>query len=322
MQILVTLALVALLLYVVDLGSLARVLTGIHPSLFLAGLLPVFADRLLMAGKWFPLLRCQAPSIGFGRALRAYLAAGFAAYILPATVGADLLRAIALGRGRRLVVEVGSSIAVERLLGMLASAVFTFVALLLALRAEIPLDFVLPWALTALLVSAGFSMLPFSRRVMGWSLAVARRLGVARLESLVGRLVKALEAYRSERRILLVFTLLSLVEQFLPVAGLWIFAQAIEVPVSLEMLIITGALVNFVMRLPVSFNGIGAAEAGYVFLLGLFGIPAEQALALALLARVGEILGVLPGALFWSDLAGFREAASTDPARADAGTGR
>lgn len=307
LRLLVTLGLVALLLAVVDLGGVAEALRGVRPGFFLLGLAVVFGDRLLMAGKWYPLLRSQAPSIGFGRALRAYLATGFASYLLPATVGADVLRAVALGRGRRLVVEVGASIAVERLLGMLASAVFTLVALITAIRAEIRMEFLLPWALLSLGISLTLSMLPFSRALARLGLGLADRMGLRRLRSLVERFVRAIEPYRSDRGILATFTILSILEQLFPVAGLWFFARALGINVSLEMLIVSVPLVVFLSRLPVAFNGIGAVEGGYVYLLGLFGVGAEQALALAVTGRIGEILGVLPGALFWSDLAGRRD---------------
>ena len=46
-------------------------------------------------------------------------------------------------------------------------------------------------------------------------------------------------------------------------------------------------------------GALGVQEGGYVLLCGLFGIPADQALALALIRRLRDIALGLPGLIVW-----------------------
>ena len=79
-------------------------------------------DRLLMAWKWWLLVRSRDASLGLWAAVRAYYLASFAGYFLPMTVGADAVRIGALAGTSRTAVLV-ASVVLERLIGALAQAV-------------------------------------------------------------------------------------------------------------------------------------------------------------------------------------------------------
>ena len=79
-------------------------------------------DRLLMAWKWWLLVRSRDASLGLWAAVRAYYLASFAGYFLPMTVGADAVRIGALAGTSRPAVLV-ASVVLERLIGALAQAV-------------------------------------------------------------------------------------------------------------------------------------------------------------------------------------------------------
>src|SRR5262245_3757425 len=101
----ITCVFAVILLRLVDVRAVARVLAGADWRLVAAAVGVGLVDRVLMIGKWYPLLRIQAPSVGLWRAARAYLVGNFAGFFLPSTVGPDVVRAIALGRDRSLVPE-------------------------------------------------------------------------------------------------------------------------------------------------------------------------------------------------------------------------
>ena len=114
-----------------------------------------------MIGKWYPLLKVQGLDIPLAQATRVYLAASFASLFLPTSVGADIVRTLALGGERRATLEVGASIVVERMLGLAASVILCTSVLVLALWQAFPLGFLLPWILAvgAGLLGATFLML-------------------------------------------------------------------------------------------------------------------------------------------------------------------
>jgi uncharacterized membrane protein YbhN (UPF0104 family) len=51
--------------------------------------------------------------------------------------------------------------------------------------------------------------------------------------------------------------------------------------------------------LPITIAGLGVREVGFVYFLGLGGMPAEVALPLALIQRLFTIIATLPGAWWY-----------------------
>jgi uncharacterized membrane protein YbhN (UPF0104 family) len=117
----------------------------------------------------------------------------------------------------------------------------------------------------------------------------------------IRRCGRAYTVYRDQKAVLVLIGLLSLVEQFFPIFGAWILSHALSASVTFRMLIIAVPLTLFVSRLPIAMSGIGAAEGTLVYLLGLFGVPSQEALALALACTALNIVTAVPGLLFWAD---------------------
>jgi glycosyltransferase 2 family protein len=299
----VSVALLLLLAWIVDLEELAAVLLGADARLLGLALLVALADRALMIGKWYPLLRAQGLEIPLAHAASAYLAASFASMFLPASIGGDVLRTIALGGPRRAMMEVGASILLERMLGLAASAALCMLALVLALAESLPLAFLMPWVLAAAAAPVGIALLalwPGGRR---WP----ERYREHRWFGLAQRFALACVLYRHRPGTLAAVGLLSLVEQTFPIVIYWILGHALGLEVPLLALVIAVPLTLLVGRLPIAVAGIGVIEGAMVYLLGLLGIAPPEALSVALAGRLVEIAVSLPGALFWSSLAPRRE---------------
>ncbi len=307
LRLLVAAALLALLARSVRLGEVARAVAAAAPGPLALALLLGLADRALMIGKWYPLLHAQVPEVGVTRAARAYLAAGFASYFLPTSVGADALRSVALGRGRRAVAEVGASVVVERLLGLFGSLSLALVSLALAWRGPVPsprsLGAFLPWAAAGwaavlALLLAGFRSRAFDAfavRLHG------RRSG--RGAEILARIAAAAERYRRAPRTIAWTAAASAGEQLFPVLILWTLARSLGLPVPFLTHLAVVPLAMLVGRLPISIAGLGVFEGALVGLYGLYGVPRADALAVAVAARAIEVAAQLPGAFFWSDLA-------------------
>ena len=298
----VSAVLLAVLAWLVDLRSLGKLLLAADPLLMSVAIAAALGDRALMIGKWYPLLRAQGIDVPLLRAARVYLAAGFASYFLPTSVGGDLFRAVALGRRQRKIVEIAASIVMERLLGIAASGILAAVALAVALGASVPLYFLLPWAVGAMAAAIAAVTLPlaprFSVHVRRWLEAHPR----SRSAQIGLKFGAAYGLYRHHARQLVIVGLLSVIEQGVPILVFWILGHALGIIVSPQALIVAVPLALFVARLPIAVAGIGVLEGGLVLILGLFGVPTVAAVSLALAGRVVEVAGALPGAFFWADL--------------------
>lgn len=297
----VTAAFVALILWLVDLEAAAQLLASADLSLLLLAYLVAWADRLLMLGKWYPLLHALAPHIPFGRAARAYLAASAATLILPSTIGPDALRAAALGRRDGRILEVGASVVAERLLGLVASCMFVALAIAVGLWYALPLAFV-AFVPVLLLAAVGVALVPLvaplRRRALAWLHGRGerwQRYG-ARIEDVFAR-------YGERPGLLAVVFALTLVEQLFPIVVLWILGLAIHAQIGFVALLVGWPVAGLIARIPVSLAGLGPADAGLIWVLGLFGVSGAGGLALVVIDRLLEIVLLVPAAVFWREIA-------------------
>lgn len=319
----VTLVLVLLLGRLMNARAVGRLILSAQVLPLLAAVAFSVADRVVMIGKWYPLLRAQLPAVPLRSAIRVYVAAGLAYYFLPISVGADILRAAALGRERGETARVTASVVVERVLGLGALGVACALSLVVATRTSESLHALLPWALLVILLSLGVLVLPLSGRA-GAAFSRWAESRVSRLRgTFVGRLGTAYLAYSRHRRILLWSGLLSLLEQAFPILTMWLLAIGLGSHVTLPMLVVAMPPALFAGRLPISVAGLGVAEGALVYILSLFGVPVTEAAALAILGRLMDILVVaLPGVFLWRHLAPALRAYPVLEEASDAGSGR
>lgn len=298
LKVAVTLGLLGVLFHTVDIPTSLRLITQARWPLLFSAVGLVLLDRGIVIVKWLPLLRIQLPNVSAWSAAKAYYGASFAALIMP-SAGSDVLRAIVLGRGRKASAEIGASIVVERLLGFVASAALNLMALAVAMRQSVDLTFLAPWALASAVVGVAFLVLPLYAPSVA---SLTRRVPLLpRLLShpIVRRFVAGYQAYRQNGRWLLIVGSISLLEQLIPVVVLWLISRAIGTNVSAVMLFVAVPLALFASRLPLSIWGLGVEELSLVYLLGLFNIPAYEAVAISVGGRLVEFIGVSPGAFFW-----------------------
>jgi uncharacterized membrane protein YbhN (UPF0104 family) len=254
-----------------------------------------------MIAKWYPLLVVQAPAISFAEATRSYLVANFTNYFLPSTLGSDALRAAALGRRHDRILEVGASIAAERLGGLLANGVVVAVSLAVALRMAVPMGPISHFAL-AVLAGAGLaSFLIFWGRFRGLLESLLPRGLLGQHEARLRRFVGAYVAYKRHPRMLAGVGLLTLVEVCVPIAVYYAVALAIHAPLGIATLVVAVPIANLVAKVPISIAGLGPQEATLVSLLDLLGVAPEAGFTLAALTRVLDVLISLPGAFLWPD---------------------
>lgn len=76
-------------------------------------------------------------------------------------------------------------------------------------------------------------------------------------------------------------------------------ALALGLSVPFWYMFFTIAIVWLILTLPISFFGLGAREAGFIYFFSLIGISAPSAVAFSLLALFSNLLMAIPGALFF-----------------------
>jgi glycosyltransferase 2 family protein len=305
LQLLVSGAVLALLLWQIDLGQTIDILSESRWGYVLASLAIFLATTWLMAWRWWMLLRVRGVHEPYGWLVRMYFVSYAASQVLPTAIGGDAVRIIEHARRRPDVrATAAGAVVMERILGSVGTLVLVALALALAAgRYEgVRLLVILELALFAALVVLG--LLLFSRK-LGRHLEerlfpLGKRL---RIDGPMQSLYRAMHEYRNAPRALFWVLVVTLVAQLARVIAIWLCGEAVGIDVSPLVYIILGPLLFLVQMIPFTLNGIGVREAFFVGFLGRFDVPQEAAFAAGFLYFAVSIATSLPGAvLFWRNM--------------------
>lgn len=284
--------------YVVDGRQMLRILSGFSLAYLILALAVVTLDRALMAYKWTVLLKAQGHRLGLLDAVTIYCTSMIWGLALPATVGADAIRAVMVTRRGFDGTDVVTSIIIERAIGFILALALGVVSLLVLRGSGVlppTYDTAVYAGIAVLLGSIALLFASMNERLIGWGLA---RLSPSLRESKVVRLLtgftNAYHALGAARRAMAQFCVLTVVEQLLWVFFTWTLARGLGVPVDLLLMLGVLPVAMLISRLPVSFDGLGIFEVVFVGLLLLAGISAESSLAIAISGRVIQIAAFLP----------------------------
>jgi uncharacterized protein (TIRG00374 family) len=299
-RILGSVLLLSLVAWRLDWARVGAAFAGLRVSLWLAAVGMYLLAQVVSSVRW----RMMARVLGLTGTTRQYVGwyyiGMFFNLCLPTSVGGDVVRAWYLARqpggtpplGRTTSAVV--SVFADRLSGVCLLCLLAVVA---ALLSPVPLpDWV---AVCVTVIGAGLVVglvaLPVARRL----LAAWPGLLPENLRDRVERLLDAFLIYARRGRVLLASTLLSAFVQVLNAVLVWMtgVALGLDVPVTWYCLIVP--LVVLLTLLPVSLNGMGLRELGYVVLLMPVGVDESKAVTLAFLGFAVTLLSSLLGLGFY-----------------------
>jgi glycosyltransferase 2 family protein len=305
LQLLVSGAVLALLLWQIDLGQTIDILRESHWGYVLGSLVIFVATTWLMAWRWWLLLRVRGVHEPYGWLVRMYFVSYAASQVLPTAIGGDAVRIIEHARRRPDVrATAAGAVVMERILGAAGTLVLVAVALAVAAgRYEgVRLLVILELALFAALVILG--LLLFSKQ-LGRHLEerlfpLGKRL---RIDGPMQSLYRTMHEYRNTPQALFWVIVVTVAAQIGRVIAIWLCGEAVGIDVSPWVYVILGPLLFLVQMIPFTLNGIGVREAFFVGFLGRFDVPQETAFAAGFLYFAVSIVTSLPGAiLFWRNM--------------------
>lgn len=236
---------------------------------FLAGLGLMLISRLLVATRWYVLLRSGRVDISYSRASMLTFTGLFATNFLPTTIGGDVVRlagAMQMGYDRAVCL---ASIAADRLIGMLG------------------MMFVLPFGLPAILsqvsqpgLQAGAFM-----NFAGRSMNFARRT------------LQTFSIWLKQPAALLASLGCSFGHMLCTFGALYILIEGLGSHVSFWLIGGLWGVAYFVTLIPISINGFGVQELSLTYLFSTAGgLNATTSLAVAVMIRILFMISSLPGA--------------------------
>ena len=261
--------------------ALLQQLAQVDPLFFaLATAASIFAN-LVSAARWCVLARGLGLAAPFGRMVLMYFRGVTMNVLLPgATVSGDLLRSYQLSNLQNPLLRSGLSVVLDRLSGLWMLCALSLASLLgaaaMGMLARMSADAF--YTYVGLLVIAVVSP---------WIPLPVRKLEEARRNALQsgGPLLRS--------------AWLSAGVQVASSFALWLCGLAAGLTLSYPLMLAAAAPIFIMAAVPLGWAGFGARELSAVVVLGLLGVPADQAAAAALLYGLAAVVqGALAAPLF------------------------
>ena len=248
------------------------------------------------AVRWTVLARPLGIKTPFKDLVQYYLIGMFFNLFAPSTVGGDVTRVYYLvkdedahAKGRPVTtVHAAISVLMDRGIGMVVLVWLGAVALLLFPSYAVPRTVRNVTFLLALGLLVGVLLAPVLKSFLpedGHQFTVKLRL--------------ALRGYRLHWRAVLAAALFSLIVHVIQAWMHTVMGRALGLELPFSFCLIVYPLVGTFSAIPISLNGLGLREGGYVFLLAVVGIGTEQAIAFGILLFLIVALDSMLGGLLF-----------------------
>ena len=299
---------ILLLKVLVSGGLLAYFISRVHPERFVQtfasakfsyiglAMLVYLATQVVSVLRWTALARPLGIKTPLKDMMRYYLIGMFFNLFAPGTVGGDVSRVYYLVRDEdarakgsaATTVHATMSVLMDRAIGMVVLVWLGAAGLLLFPEYRVPHTARLATLLLALGLLVGSLLTPLLRRFMPLD---GHRL--------VAKLRLAFRSYRMHWRALLTAAMLSLVIHLVQAWMHVVMGLALDLNVPFSFALIVYPLVGTFSAIPISLNGLGLREGGYMLLLAVIGIGTEKGIAFGLLLFLVVALDSLIGGLLF-----------------------
>ena len=286
-----------LLLWRVDVSEAREALRGAHVPWLGAALLAQLGSKTCWILRWDALLTPSGNRRPFLELLRYVLIGLFFNNFLPTSVGGDVVRGVELSRSGVPRPVAGASVVGDRVVGLLALALMAAVGGALGVLWWPGQG---PWA-TAGLFAVGVALLiaGISRPEFLGRLASSRMLAAGRIARKVGRLLESVTSLAGRGGTLLRALAYSTGLSAFSALYHWTIGRALDIQVPLAAYFVIIPAVMLFAALPITLNGLGLRELGFVGFLGTQGVPTATAAVFAFLAFFGTLGFAIAGGLLF-----------------------
>jgi glycosyltransferase 2 family protein len=260
----------------------------------------VLIDRALMAARWLELLGALTREARppFLVVLRVFFVSSFVSNFVP-SVAADSYRAYALARANVHLAESAASVLLDRLLGVLSVVIVAAAALPFAARIGVPGGVTLLLAITlgGCLIAGS---VVFSETVARVVVAMTKTIPSETLHRGMSLLVDAIRRYSRHHGALVRVLVMSVLVQLIRVLQAACLGYGLGLAVPFAAYCAFVPIIVLIIQIPITINGLGAAQLAFDRLFVPLGAPAAPVFALSMLFLALGVLGTLPGAVFYA----------------------
>jgi hypothetical protein len=295
---LISLAILIAILQNVETESVVKLVLSVKMGWLLAAAAVAFLGRIFAAFRWYILLRGRNAHVTFYRVLNIVLISSFFGMLLPGAIGVELLRVYGMSKATADTALALSSVLVERLLAILVLTLFSIGGLYLV-TVELPAQLYLAvWTWLLLLLLMIVLLLHSLPRTLIDKLL--ERPLLSRVRPPFTKLVRALDDYRAQPKLLMISLLAALLAALFRIVPTVLIARSLDINISIVYFAIFLPIVHLVVQIPISLGGLGVRETGFVFFMGLIGVSSENAFTLSIVVYALTLATALPGAWLYA----------------------
>jgi uncharacterized protein (TIRG00374 family) len=275
-----------------DVGDIVRQLGHASYITLISSVVSLVVLQLAAAWRWAIILRALGYFLGLGKMMALVLVGQFFSQVLPSSVGGDAVRIWEIHRVGVPTKVAVSSVLLDRGIGLIGLVLL--VAIMQPVSSTLTGDPTLHNGINLLI---GLSCLG----VIGGLILEKVLQPWTRFRPLraIAGLAHDFRIVVFKPRAIAATMILSIIYQAGAVAVVYILAKGLGIPISFLACLALIPLTNFVTLMPISIAGWGVREAAFIFLLGLVGIGASQALALSILFGLTTLVASVSGAVVW-----------------------
>jgi uncharacterized protein (TIRG00374 family) len=315
LRVVITLLLLAFLLYRIDEGEVVAAMRQANPLLVAVAIILYFGAVTSNALKWNILLRAQGIRVSWSALMRYTYVGVFFNNFLPAAVGGDLMRGYQLAQETHRSADAAVSVVVDRLIGLMALTVTAVLSVLYSVITHqgetVDLSNTLWIAIAALIGLILLFMIMVSRRMreaVGRLVAgVAERLPFLKFSvPIYNNLATAVGAYRNQPSVLVLALLVGTLPYLFSNFVNYLLSLSLNpppdivAPLQLIHIFIFNPLIGLAQIVPLSIGGLGLNQNLYAGVYsGLLGYNEAHAVAVSLLLQLVIYFTSLPGGIIW-----------------------
>jgi len=291
LKILLTFSLLYMVFRYVDVGTVWQRMMAVNPWYLIASWLCIVVGYFLCGLRWAWMAEGLGIKISRRRKIRLYFLGMFTSLFLPSTIGGDVVRGVLLakGEGRQGIgLPAAASVILDRLNGMYALILLLSISMFFF---SWPRAWWMSWMFLVVSMWLVLLLYPWMHaRLPRWFEKIKQLpLDTKTFQSMWWKSLPV-----------------SFVFQVMVVQAHVFLAMGVGLEMNWAAISIMVGLVALVATLPISLNGFGIREAGYVGFAVYFGASSESATAMAALWIIVLSLAALPGAFILWRLGGLK----------------
>ena len=285
-KIFISLAMLTLALRLVDINELKQSLLSIPLPTLGVVVVIFFFGQLLSSYKWWLLARSGSIEAPWLLAVRAYFLGMVVNCFGLGTVGGDLARALVLGSKSKQNPTALASVFADRVHGITVLAAIGVVSMVFSGRQHIGSEYLmlLPVCIIAVVIAWYFGP--------GIALAVLPKGG-----ALHKNMEQIAQVFPRDPATISYISLISLVFHLLQIGLHQVMAAGFGIQIPWPVLLVTIPVINILSSLPISWNGLGVRENGYLFFLAPLFLSREHAIAFGVMWLLAMAISSVIGAL-------------------------